>query len=1095
MRKQNLKRLMAMVLSLTMIFGMEGGGLKGIAVSAEATSADKTAEECRNVVIDGDTVLAGENQRYRGIGAVTCNNSSRLLMDYKSEHPEDYWNIMTLLFDKEKGSGLTHVKIELGCDLDSSSGAEPATKRTEEEAANVVRGFGFQFAADAKKINPDVTIDLLRWGEPSWVTQAVDSQGNITRDAIFAARYKWFKETIDAIYNTYGIQVDYVGAAQNEKSVSFPKYNSDGSYANEKDNVILWTVYLRDALDHEKVQAYDYSKIKIVACDEVDAVNVAKYMLYDQQYPDNPGEDEAAMRKLAVSLRNAVDVVSSHYMTCFGDAAQSNLDTLIEEYGKEVWLSEGSSSTTVSADASNSTTEGAGMTGANGVLNIANRIISAYVNAGMTMYEYQPSVAAYYDGAIYYPKQMMTANTPWSGYYEVDACTAMTMQFTSFINQGWEFVKSGSYAAAKESDHVITETNENMYMTAMDPETGDYSTIITNDSAKERTYTFQVNNTAKSSAAVHIWETREAEEGQSTDANWLQEIQTITPVKSGEYYTYSYTVKPYSIVTITTTDGQESFQKRIEGTKANQEREKSKLNIQYADDFEYSSFAADYLAGRGGTPRYTTDANGALEVVKDETGNQVLRQIIDNSSIPTAWYTDAWKCTETSLGDDSWADYTVSADVRLAQSKDAENYVAIAARYNSFCTTLDNKNKDSIAKKNGYWLKLYEDGSWELVTNNQRKDSETNPPLAMGATTVKSGWNELKLQVYGREITAWINNIEVAKVTVSEYISASGRVGLSSAYYPNEFDNLQVTPVAGGTAYVERYDDLADELTFSNGWIREDQKSYRYEGRSYSKTMKANETMQMTFHGTGFHIIGCTKDLTNSDKAVVNISVDGVVVAENVNFMPAYYKEAVYMLSGLSEGTHSLQLTTVSGNCLIDAVEILNNNTAVTSPITLPAKQSSTNQPQPQPQETPDHTKLEKVSGGLKYKVVGSSVVVSGVSKKSVVSVKIADTIKINGKSYKVTEIQKNAFKGCSQLKSVTIGKNVKKIGNSAFLNCKKLNKISLKTTKLVSVGKNALKNCNKKLVIKCPKEPYKRYKKIFAKTKTGYNKTMKIKK
>jgi len=92
------------------------------------------------------------------------------------------------------------------------------------------------------------------------------------------------------------------------------------------------------------------------------------------------------------------------------------------------------------------------------------------------------------------------------------------------------------------------------------------------------------------------------------------------------------------------------------------------------------------------------------------------------------------------------------------------------------------------------------------------------------------------------------------------------------------------------------------------------------------------------------------------------------------------------------------------------------------------------------------------------------------------------------------TAIANKAFKNNKKLKSVTIGKNVKKIGKEAFYNCKKLKRITIKTTKLKSVGKNAIKGIYKKATIKVPKKQLKKYKKLF-KSKTGYKKTMKIKK
>ena len=129
------------------------------------------------------------------------------------------------------------------------------------------------------------------------------------------------------------------------------------------------------------------------------------------------------------------------------------------------------------------------------------------------------------------------------------------------------------------------------------------------------------------------------------------------------------------------------------------------------------------------------------------------------------------------------------------------------------------------------------------------------------------------------------------------------------------------------------------------------------------------------------------------------------------------------------------------------------------------------------------------------YKIgENSSVTYIMPKKKSAQSISIPDSIKIDGTKYNVTAISDNAFKNNKKLKKVTIGKNVTKIGKNAFFGCKKLSKITIKSTKLKSIGKNALKGINKKATIKVPKKQLKKYKKLF-KSKTGYKKTMKIKK
>lgn len=129
------------------------------------------------------------------------------------------------------------------------------------------------------------------------------------------------------------------------------------------------------------------------------------------------------------------------------------------------------------------------------------------------------------------------------------------------------------------------------------------------------------------------------------------------------------------------------------------------------------------------------------------------------------------------------------------------------------------------------------------------------------------------------------------------------------------------------------------------------------------------------------------------------------------------------------------------------------------------------------------------------YKITstGSRTVSFYKGKKDALSVTVPDTVKIQGKSYKVTSVAENAFKGCKKLKSVTVGKNVTSIGKNAFNDCSGLKKITVKTAKLKSVGKNALKGIHKKAAIKVPKSRLAKYKKLFK--GKGQKKTVKIKK
>ena len=104
------------------------------------------------------------------------------------------------------------------------------------------------------------------------------------------------------------------------------------------------------------------------------------------------------------------------------------------------------------------------------------------------------------------------------------------------------------------------------------------------------------------------------------------------------------------------------------------------------------------------------------------------------------------------------------------------------------------------------------------------------------------------------------------------------------------------------------------------------------------------------------------------------------------------------------------------------------------------------------------------------YKVLdnkeGGSVELVSV-KKQIPNVLIKDTVVINGIKCKVTAIAKNVYKNSKKLKSITIGKNVKRIGKKAFYNCKKLSVITINTTKLTekNVGANAFGKDRKSVV------------------------------
>ena len=113
-------------------------------------------------------------------------------------------------------------------------------------------------------------------------------------------------------------------------------------------------------------------------------------------------------------------------------------------------------------------------------------------------------------------------------------------------------------------------------------------------------------------------------------------------------------------------------------------------------------------------------------------------------------------------------------------------------------------------------------------------------------------------------------------------------------------------------------------------------------------------------------------------------------------------------------------------------------------------------------------------SGKVVYKVTKAAtakkageLAIVGLSKagKKASSLSAPATAKINGYSYKVTSIGKNAFKGANA-KTISLGKNIKSIPAGAFANCKKLSTLKVKA-KLTKVAKKAFKGCKKTIKVK----------------------------
>ncbi|MGN0688260.1 MAG: glycosyl hydrolase family 59 [Oscillospiraceae bacterium] len=798
----------------------------------------------KRIVIDGSTASLPENTRWKGLGMVSANNTSRLLIDYKAQHPERYQELLQHIFGKD-GIAVSHLKLEMGSDINSSSGTEPCVMRSEDEIPDVTRGAGFQLAADAKKINPELTLDMLWWSEPRWVTDSADDM---------AARYKWYKQTLIAAYETYGLKFDYVSANRNERTID-----------------PAWIVYLAHALKTESNAPYDFSAIKIVASDEESSWATAKKMLEDR------------------SLLDSVDVIGSHYTSHSTD----NVRQLIAEHGKEAWFSEACAPMNYAKGALRFDGNGSGLSGIGGALDIANRIITMYPEGGMTMHEFQPVVSAYYDGATYFYKQLITANEPWSGYYELDTGYYMALHFSQFFKKGWTFINSACAGdGVKGGDgHAIVDAVYS-YMTACDPDSGDYSIVITNTTSESIIYEFEIKNLAAASKEVNIWETR-GPNGGEYDENYFVKTGTMIPSDDNGYLTFQVTVDPNTIVTLSTL-----YIQRPRCISPDMTEEQRVMKLPYHDDFSYADYGEGFLAARGGAPMYTTDQGGAFEVVGDIGRNVLMQKITEETKA------DEWGYTPlpvTCLGDDRWYNYSVSCEVKLAEGNSKSIYAGCGLRYNL-----------SGSGQNGWRLLISADGSWEVFRNKS---------FVSGGSFVLREWNSLKLSAVRNTVTVWINGTMLAEIngdTLGGGSQAAGRAALYSSYHGNCFANLDIEPLGDTDSYyIHRIDCTDSEVRYTGDWLHTISGSFNNYKRT-SATGNDGACAEVSFIGTGMALLG-----ENIQDGAVTVEIDGRTVAENLDIPRSDNREVFWSVSGLKRGEHTARITVASGTITLDSIEVM----------------------------------------------------------------------------------------------------------------------------------------------------------------------------
>jgi glycosyl hydrolase family 59/ricin-type beta-trefoil lectin protein/glycosyl hydrolase family 59 (putative galactocerebrosidase) len=263
-------------------------GVLGMALVATWVVTGPPATAATTVTLDGNAA----GRTFDGVGAISGGGgNSRLLIDY----PEPQrGQILDYLFRPNVGAAMQILKVEVGGDTYSTSGAEPSHRHSAADL-NCDRGYEWWLMEQAKARNPAIRLAALSWGAPGWI-----GNGTFFSTDMIDYLLAWLRCARDS----HGLTIDYLGGW------------------NERGRNLNWYVQLNSALD-----ANGFGNVKVVASDDIGAGwSVA---------------DDAANN---AAFRNAVDVFGVHYV-CGYRGPQTNCPSTATAVnsGKVLWASENGS--------------------------------------------------------------------------------------------------------------------------------------------------------------------------------------------------------------------------------------------------------------------------------------------------------------------------------------------------------------------------------------------------------------------------------------------------------------------------------------------------------------------------------------------------------------------------------------------------------------------------------------------------------------------------------------------------------------------------------------------------------------------------------
>lgn len=332
-----------------------------------------TAESAQQITLDGK---AG-GKRFDGIGIVNGGGGTSVLL---KDYPEPQRSqILDLVFKPKFGASVSALLVEIPGDGNSTQGSMPSHMRTRDDL-DYTRGYTWWILREAKKRNPNLSLDAAAWSAPGWI-----GNGNFWSQDAADYYVKW----LQGLRDVHGLELDALGC-RNEKGVSFE-----------------FAKMLRATLD-----ANGFDKIKIHAFDNwpKNKFDFVKQMLADKE------------------ARDAIDIIGAHILYGKTGHASKEVQAMAAQMGKPIWNTE----------------DHVYLKGFDCTIGIVECFNDNFIHSGATKIVNWYDIAGVYPMEPYSEDPAtVLAHSPWSGHYHVREALWGYAHYGQFTEVGWEYLNGG----------------------------------------------------------------------------------------------------------------------------------------------------------------------------------------------------------------------------------------------------------------------------------------------------------------------------------------------------------------------------------------------------------------------------------------------------------------------------------------------------------------------------------------------------------------------------------------------------------------------------------------------------------------------------